>query len=90
MELPNAYGPNVFTIDGEEHTMERHSGTFKIWTNKDGKDTFHMVDFSDGCYHAGMPVSLETLRAMQVEISRYITDYMISPDYVVEEAEKDG
>ena len=72
MELPNAYGPNVFMHDGEEHTMERTSGSFKIWTNKDGDDTFHMVDFSDGCYRADMPVSLETLKAMRAEIDAYI------------------
>jgi hypothetical protein len=74
MELPNAYGPNVFRIDGIEHTMERHAGMFKLWKNKDGDRTFHMVDFSDGCYRAGMPVSLETLKAMRDEIDRYIVE----------------
>lgn len=74
MELPNAYGPNVFMHEGEEHTIDRHSGTFKIWTNKDDDNTFHMVDFSDGCYRAGLPVSLETLKAMRDEIDRYVTE----------------
>lgn len=79
MELPNAYGPLTFESEGKTETMDRHSGSFKIWTNKDGDDTFHMVDFSDGCYQAGLPVSLETLKAMRDEIDRYVT-----------EAEKDG
>lgn len=74
MELPNAYGPVEFMLEGKVETMDRHSGSFKIWTNKDGDDTFHMVDFSDGCYHAGMPLSLETLKAMRDEIDRYVTE----------------
>ena len=44
VELENAYGPNVFTIDGVEHTMDRKPGHIKIWTNKDGENTFHIVD----------------------------------------------
>jgi hypothetical protein len=74
MELPNAYGPNIFEHEGETHIIERHSGTFKIWTNKDGDNVFHMVDFSDGCYQAGLPVSLETLKAMRDNIDQYIAE----------------
>lgn len=69
-ELPNAYGPMVH--DGVEY--ERTSGWFNIWSDKNGDDTFHMFDFSDGCYQAGLPVSLETLKGMRDKIDAYIAE----------------
>ena len=75
MELPNAYGPITFEDGkGESHTMDRHSGSFSIWRNQDGDKLYHMVDFSDGCYRAGLPVSLETLKAMRDKIDAYVTE----------------
>lgn len=74
MELPNAYGPMSFVDKGETHEMARTPGQFKIWTHRDGDSTWHMVDFSDGCYQAGLPVSLETLKAMRDNIDSYIAE----------------
>jgi hypothetical protein len=75
VELENARGPNVFTIDGEEHTMERKPGYLKIWTCTDGEDLFHTVDFTDSCYRADIPVSIETLKKMRDSIDEYITGF---------------
>lgn len=67
-ELPNAYGPMVH--DGVEY--ERTSGWFDIWSDKERGA--HMFEFSDGCYQAGLPVSLETLKGMRDKIDAYIAE----------------
>uniref|UniRef100_A0AB39CEU2 Uncharacterized protein n=1 Tax=Pseudomonas phage HRDY3 TaxID=3236930 RepID=A0AB39CEU2_9VIRU len=67
-ELPNAYGSMVH--DGVE--FERTPGWFNIWPDKERG--VHVFEFSDGCYRADMPVSLETLKAMREKIDNYVKE----------------
>lgn len=66
-ELPNAYGP----MEHEGVEYERTPGWFNIWTDKACADV-HMFEFSDGCYRADAPVTLETLKVMRDKLDAYI------------------
>ena len=68
VSLPNAYGPIVF----DDVEMERHFGNFGIWTQVDGNEKFHMLEFTDGSYRAGLPVSLESLKEIRDSIDEYV------------------